>query len=87
MKTTTKAGKLERFAHVAKDRTGRYEASSLCDGCNKPVGTNYYSDEDVCGSGDGPGFYRCDRKRCAAKLEGLTVEQREAIYTSNRNAR
>lgn len=84
---TTKTEKLERFAHVAKDQAGRYKASALCDGCNKPVGTNYYTDDDVCGGSDGPGFFMCERKRCAAKLEGLTVEQREAIYTSNRNAR
>jgi hypothetical protein len=84
MKTTTK---LERTAHTDKDRQGKYRATAKCDGCNKPVGTNYFSDEDVCGSGDGPGFYVCDRKRCAAKLEGLGVEQRRAVYETNRNGR
>jgi hypothetical protein len=79
--------KLERFRHSDKDRRGKYRASPRCDGCNKAVGTNYFSDEEVCGGSDGPGFYRCERVRCSTKLEKLNPEQREAIYIANREAR
>jgi hypothetical protein len=77
------AHKLKRYQHVAKDRRGKYQASASCDGCGKPVGTNYYTDDEVCGAGDGPGFYLCDRKRCVAKRD-LPVEGRRALYTATR---
>ena len=89
MKTTTKkaADLLDRFAHTDKDRHGRYKATAKCDGCNKPVGTNYFTDEDVCGGSDGPGFYLCDRKRCIAARCKLSVEEKRARYEANREAR
>lgn len=66
------------------DRTGRYVTSPPCDACGKPVGTDYITDGLVCGNGDGPGFYLCDRKRCRAKRELLSVENRRSLYTEQR---
>lgn len=61
-------------------RTGRYAKSQPCDCCGKPVGTEFGTDEEVCGLTDGPGFYLCARKACEKKLAGLSVEQRRALY-------
>jgi hypothetical protein len=77
--------KMERHAHLLRDwKTKRFRASPKCDGCGKPVGTAFFTDEEVCGGSDGPGFYLCERKRCVAKLEKLDVEQRRAIFTEQR---
>ena len=81
------ANKLDRFQHREKDVNGRFRKSPLCDGCNKPVGTNYFTDDEVCAGSDGPGFYLCERKRCFPGSEKLTPAEREAIYVANRNAR
>ena len=77
--------KIERFAHQEREaRSGRYAATTPCDACGKPVGTNYYTDGEVCGNGDGPGFYLCERLRCIARRTDLDVEQRRALYTRMR---
>ena len=79
--------KLSRYAHEAREsRGGRYATSPRCDCCGKPVGTAYYTDTDVCGGSDGPGFYLCERVRCMAKREGLSAEERRALYTATRAA-
>ena len=76
--------KLNRHAHDDRDyRSGKFRKSPACDGCGKPVGTNYFTDEDVCGGGDGPGFYLCDRVRCCQRRD-LDVEGRRALYTAQR---
>jgi hypothetical protein len=76
--------KLDRHAHDDRDyRSGRYRKSPACDGCGKPCGTNYFTDDEVCGSGDGPGFFLCDRARCCKKRD-LDVEGRRALYTAQR---
>jgi hypothetical protein len=81
-------GTLKRTRHDARDhKSGRYESTPKCDGCNKPIGTNYFTDSDVCGGTDGPGFYVCDRARCQKKLEGLGVEERRAVYEAMRQNR
>ncbi len=82
-----KASALERHQHQYRGRAGRFIESQRCDACDKPVGTAYYTDDAVCGSTDGPGFYICERKRCARKLEGLSVDERRAIYVGVRAAR
>lgn len=64
--------------------------ASLCnqgegrDGCGKPVGTNYFTDDEVCGGGDGPGFYLC--ARCAKSREGMGIEERRAMYERTRRS-
>lgn len=76
---------LERYQHMDRDyASGRYTASPACDGCGKPVGAAYYTDEEVCGGGDGPGFFLCDRKRCVESREGISVEDRCALYEQTR---
>ena len=64
--------------------SGRYKAGPKCDCCVKPVGDSYFTDEDVCGGTDGPGFYLCGRKRCVASREGLGIDERRAIYEAGR---
>lgn len=79
--------KPSRPAHDARERTsGRYAKSPPCDGCGKPVGTGYFTDDEVCGGGDGPGFYLCERKRCVTRLQPLGVEDRRRLYTEQRTA-
>lgn len=76
--------KLQRYAHTDRDNSsGRYQKSHPCDACGKPVGTNYYTDEEVCGSSDGPGFLLCERVRCMAARD-LPVEARRSLYTKGR---
>lgn len=80
--------KLERYSHEGRDSgSGRFVKSAACDGCGKPVGTNYFTDGEVCGGSDGPGFYLCERKRCAAAREGLSIEARRALYERVRGTR
>lgn len=67
--------------------SGRYEATHPCDCCGKPAGNDFMTDAEVCGGSDGPGFYICERKRCAAKRDGKTVEERRAMYTAERARR
>lgn len=78
------AKKLDRHRWDETDRRGKFKAGPRCDGCGKPIGTAYFTDEEVCGSTDGPGFLVCDRARCAKALEGLDVEQRRARYAKQR---
>lgn len=70
--------------HDERDASGRYKQTQACDGCGKPVGTDFMTDDEVCGSGDGPGFYRCERKRCIAKMDVMGIEERRAHYTAQR---
>lgn len=76
---------LERYRHDDKDANGKYRKSALCDACNKPVGTAYFTDDEVCNGSDGPGFYLCERKRCPGSKG--SVEARRALYFANRAAR
>jgi hypothetical protein len=67
--------------HEERDRkTGRYATGPLCDHCGKPTGGDYCSDDEVCQGSDGPGFFLCDRKRCVATRDALTVSERRARY-------
>lgn len=80
------AKKLKRHTWEKRERAGRYRKSPTCDGCGKPAGTAWFTDEEVCGGSDGPGFYLCDRSACVARRDGLAVEQRRALYESTRTA-
>lgn len=66
---------------------GKFSKHPPCDGCGKPV-TAHYSDDRVCGGGDGPGFNICDRARCGARLAKLEaaggLEALRAHYTATR---
>lgn len=71
--------------HSARGRDGRYEEGYRCDQCGKTCGDaqngDYCTDDEVCGSSDGPGFFLCNRVRCVQKREGKTPRQRyELLY-------
>jgi hypothetical protein len=75
-------------AHTDRElKSGQYRKGPQCDACNKPTGTDYFTDVDVCDGGDGPGFFLCERKRCMARRDALDVEARRALYTAARAAR
>lgn len=78
--------KLKRSAWEKRDRGGQFKTSARCDCCGRPVGSAYFTDDEVCGTGDGPGFYVCERKSCVKLRAGKTVEERRAIYTATRAA-
>lgn len=78
---------MSKTSHEKRDsNTGRYVHSTLCDCCGKPCGTEPLCDDEVCGDTDGPGFFICERKRCAAKRDPMTIEQRRELYTAQRAA-
>lgn len=58
----------------------------LCDGCGEAVDypENHYTDEEVCGNADGPGFMLCGREGCPSSDSSLSVEQRREVYTAGR---
>ena len=72
-----------------RDTAGRYALETRCDCCSKVIargrdGLEHGTDDEVCGAGDGPGFYLCTRVRCGAKYDGRTIEERRAIFTAGR---
>jgi len=70
-----------QFSSLARrDRAGRFLRTRPCDACGKPVGTAYFTDEEVCGASDGPGFYLCERRRCVQNRSKLSIGQRRALY-------
>lgn len=74
------------FQHDRKGSDGKYTAAVACDCCGKPTNeAERYTDDEVCGGGDGPGFYLCHRKRCIDKRDNLgDAETRRAYYTNQR---
>lgn len=64
-----------------RSKDGRYAVEQLCDGCGKPVTLGeHFTDEDVVGGGDGPGFYLCGRVACKKTRNAKTIEERRAYY-------
>lgn len=64
-------------------KSGRFSKSPPCDFCGKPVGTEYFTDDEAVIQGtDGPGFFLCGRARCVNKREALDAEARRAAYTA-----
>jgi len=75
-------------AHTDREHaSGQYRKGPQCDACNKPTGTDYFTDDEVCDGSDGPGFFLCDRKRCMARRDIADVEARRALYAATRAAR
>jgi len=66
--------------HSKRDRTGRYSSGPPCDGCGSPVGTDPWTDDEICGQGDGPGFFLCQRATCRKRREALEPGARQALY-------
>lgn len=78
---------LERHQHRERRPNGQYKKTHLCDCCNKPVGTAFFTDDEVCQGSDDPGFYLCERKACVAKREKLSVDDRRALYNATHATR
>ncbi len=57
----------------------------LCDGCGRSFDTDepdaHCTDAEVCGGGDGPGFFLCAK---CGNAGGLGVEARRTLYTEQR---
>lgn len=70
-------------AMTRRDGAGRYSVQHRCDACGQPIHGAQTSDDEVCGSGDGPGFLLCERKRCEGKRPE-SVEGRREMYTRQR---
>lgn len=70
--------------HTRRNATGQYLAGPPCDGCGAPVGTEPWTDDEICGATDGPGFYLCQRVRCRKRREAMEPEARAAHYRAIR---
>lgn len=55
---------------------------SWCDACGEVILDNYHTDDEICGNGDGPGFYL--HSTCGAICADRCVESRWAIYQVGR---
>lgn len=65
-----------------------------CDACSRPLRlgsageTIHLTDDRVCGSGDGPGFFLCDRRPCQITCEKAEaaggLERLRALYADGR---
>lgn len=64
---------------TTRDTAGRFTAHPVCEACRKPIKGEYLSDEDT--ANRGIGLLLCERARCTAKREAMTVDQRIAHYT------
>jgi hypothetical protein len=68
-----------------RKRDGRYAQVEACDACGKNAGyPNHNTDDEVCGNGDGPGFFLCNRKTCGKRYENLGVEDRRTLFAAQR---
>jgi len=80
-----KHGQHAAAGDAERDNSGRYRMAHLCDGCGKSSGYPHnFTDYDVCGNGDGPGFLLCARPACGKKYDGKNVEERRAYFTAQR---
>jgi hypothetical protein len=77
-------------ARTKRDGAGRYAVQQRCDACSRPIHGDHMTDTDVCGDGDGPGFFLCTRKRCIETNERISaeggVDALRAHYTAGRSA-
>lgn len=73
-----------KFKHEHRATDGRYTLAHPCDACGKSTNEACrYTDDEVCGSSDGPGFFLCDREACILKRD-LPLEDRRTLYTEQR---
>lgn len=84
-----KWGQGEESGSAERGADGRFQQSILCDCCGKPMGDldkegNHFTDGEVCGASDGPGFFLCHRKRCQKAQEGLNIEERRKLFAAQR---
>lgn len=67
-----------------RERDGRYAIEQRCDACTMPIRGEHFTEDAVCEGSDGPGFFLCGRKRCGAKYENMTTDERRAYFTAGR---
>lgn len=83
-----KHGQHARAGEPERATTGRYRIGNPCDCCGRSSGYPHnFTDYDVCGGDDGPGFLLCGRPACGKRYEGKSVEERRAIFTAGRAKR
>ena len=63
--------------------SGKFKSGPACEFCGKPAGHNYFSDEESL-SIDALGLTLCERKRCMAKREAMSLEERRAVYAASK---
>lgn len=55
-----------------------------CDACGDTIrAAQHYTDEAVCGTSDGPGFYLCGRRGCVLHRP-TSIVHRRAYYAAGR---
>jgi len=59
------------------------DTQHLCDACGSPIVGEHFTDEEVCGTGDGPGFLLCDGEECKARRP-KSIRARRQFYTFQR---
>jgi len=66
-----------------KDGSGRFRKGPACEFCRKPAGHDYCSDAESL-EVDHLGLLLCARKRCLAKREAMSLDERREVYAANR---
>jgi hypothetical protein len=62
------------------------EPKPLCDACGKPIGGDYFTDDQACGTGDGPGFLLCGDDVCVlTRPKGLRARRKFYARQRERN--
>jgi hypothetical protein len=54
-----------------------------CDACGEPIIGEYFTDAQVCGTGDGPGFLLCGDEACVARRP-KSIRARRQFYAHQR---
>lgn len=92
--STSLCGKTENLCDLVEEgpatckacarKAGRYTKADPCDACGRACNeAERYTDDEVCGCSDGPGFYLCHRKRCITARDP-PLEERRTLYTAQR---
>lgn len=68
--------------HTPRENDGRYAKHQTCEACCKPIKGEYMSDAETLAVG-AHGLLLCDRVRCIAKCDALTIEKRIELYRTN----
>lgn len=61
---------------------GQYQKGPVCEFCSKAAGFNYMSDPESL-SIDYLGLTLCERQRCIAKRDAMSLDERRAVYRIN----
>jgi hypothetical protein len=61
------------------------EPKHLCDACGDPIIGEHDTDDEVCGTGDGPGFLLCRVEDCVTRRPAM-LRHRRQFYARQRKA-